>query len=97
MKKAMLIVLGLVGICLFAGARGWLGSDEELGEILEAPRPDATEAIRGGLSVFAHFSGFHGMDIESSAEGSRAAARHLRSHYDMANHAVAAAAHAQAC
>ena len=56
----------------------------------------AREAIRGGLSVFAHFSGFAGMDIESLPEGTRDAARHLRSGYDMKNHAVAAGAHAQA-
>ena len=56
----------------------------------------AREAIRGGLSVFAHFSGFHGMNIEALPEGTRAAARHLRSHYDMARHGEAAGAHAQA-
>ena len=64
--------------------------------VINPDREVAREAIRGGLSVFAHFSGFHGMDINSLPEGSRAAARHLRSHYDMANHAVAAGAHAQA-
>jgi hypothetical protein len=36
------------------------------------------------------------MDIESLPEGTREAARHLRTGYDMANHAVAAGAHAQA-
>ena len=56
----------------------------------------AREAIRGGLSVFAHFSGFHGMDIDSLPEGVRAAARHLRENYDMANHARGSGAHAQA-
>jgi len=56
----------------------------------------AREAIRGGLSVFAHFSGFEGMDIDSLPEEARAAARHLRTNYDMKNHAVAAGAHAQA-
>lgn len=56
----------------------------------------AREAIRGGLSVFAHFSGFKGMDIQSLPEGTRAAAQHLRTDYDMSNHAVAAGAHAQA-
>jgi 5,10-methylenetetrahydromethanopterin reductase len=61
--------------------------------------PEATvvrEAIRGGLSVFAHFSGFRGIDIESLPEGTREAARHLRQNYDMANHARTAGAHAQA-
>ncbi|MFK7895201.1 MAG: LLM class flavin-dependent oxidoreductase [Myxococcota bacterium] len=61
------------------------------------PDPEvAREAIRGGLSVFAHFSGFKGMDIQSLPEGTRAAAEHLRTDYDMDNHAVAAGAHAQA-
>ena len=56
----------------------------------------AREAIRGGLSVFAHFSGFAGMDIDSLPEGVRDAAQHLRTGYDMANHAVAGGEHAQA-
>ena len=56
----------------------------------------AREAIRGGLSVFAHFSGFDGMNIDALPEGTREAARHLRENYDMANHAVTAGAHAQA-
>lgn len=56
----------------------------------------AREAIRGGLSVFAHFSGFKGMDIDSLPERTRAAARHLRQNYDMANHAIGKGAHAQA-
>ncbi|MCH2170427.1 LLM class flavin-dependent oxidoreductase [Myxococcota bacterium] len=64
--------------------------------VIHPDREVAREAIRGGLSVFAHFSGFHGMDIETLPEGSRAAARHLRHHYDMANHALAGSAHAQA-
>ena len=61
------------------------------------PDPEvAREAIRGGLSVFAHFSGFQGMDIDSLPEGTRAAARHLRTGYDMKNHGVASGDHAQA-
>jgi 5,10-methylenetetrahydromethanopterin reductase len=56
----------------------------------------AREAIRGGLSVFAHFSGFRGMDIDALPAGTREAARHLRENYDMADHAVTAGAHAQA-
>ena len=39
MKKAILLVLGLVVIWIFAAARGWLGSDEEPGQVREAPRP----------------------------------------------------------
>ena len=61
------------------------------------PDPEvAREAIRGGLSVFAHFSGFRGMDIESLPEGARAAAEHLRHNYDMSHHGRAAGEHAQA-
>ena len=56
----------------------------------------AREAIRGGLSVFAHFSGFKGMDIDALPEGVRKAALHLGKNYDMANHAVSTGAHAQA-
>jgi len=64
--------------------------------VIHPDRSEAREAIRGGLSVFAHFSGFHGMDIDSLPEGTRAAARYLRSQYDMDNHALASGAHAQA-
>ena len=64
--------------------------------VINPDRDVAREAIRGGLSVFAHFSGFRGMDIESLPEGTRAAARHLRTDYDMVHHGEAAGAHAQA-
>ena len=64
--------------------------------VIHPDRDVAREAIRGGLSVFAHFSGFKGMDIESLPERARAAAQHLRSNYDMANHARGGGAHAQA-
>ena len=64
--------------------------------VVHEDRQVAREAIRGGLSVFAHFSGFQGMEIDSLPEGVRDAARHLRTGYDMKNHAVAAGAHAQA-
>ncbi|MCH2187686.1 LLM class flavin-dependent oxidoreductase [Myxococcota bacterium] len=64
--------------------------------VIHPDRAVAREAIRGGLSVFAHFSGFHGMEIESLPEGARAAAKHLRENYDMAYHGAAAGAHAQA-
>ena len=37
-----------------------------------------------------------GMEIDKLPEGVRAAARHLRTNYDMANHAVGAGEHAQA-
>jgi 5,10-methylenetetrahydromethanopterin reductase len=64
--------------------------------LIHEDRDVAREAIRGSLSVFAHFSGFEGMDIDSLPEGVRAAASHLRTEYDMENHAVSAGAHAQA-
>jgi 5,10-methylenetetrahydromethanopterin reductase len=64
--------------------------------VIHDDREVAREAIRGGLSVFAHFSGFKGMDIESLPEGTREAARHLRTGYNMTDHAVAAGDHAQA-
>ncbi len=56
----------------------------------------ARDAIRGGLSVFAHFSGFRGMDLDALPEPMRSAAAHLRDHYDMADHARATGANAQA-
>ena len=64
--------------------------------VVNPDRAVAREAIRGGLSVFAHFSGFHGMDIESLPEHARDAARKLRAGYDMAKHASSTGTHAQA-
>ena len=64
--------------------------------VVHPDRDVAREAIRGGLSVFAHFSGFAGMDIDALPERAQAAARHLRENYDMKNHAVTEGAHAQA-
>jgi hypothetical protein len=42
MKKAILIILGLAMLWLFAAVNGWLGSDEAPGEIRELPRPVAS-------------------------------------------------------
>ncbi len=56
----------------------------------------ARDAVRGGLSVFAHFSGFEGMKPEAMAPGLREAALHLRERYDMAGHALASSSHARA-
>ncbi|MDJ0853009.1 MAG: LLM class flavin-dependent oxidoreductase [Myxococcota bacterium] len=64
--------------------------------VVHADRKVARAAIRGGLASFAHFQGFRGMDIESLPEGTRDAARQLRSGYDMADHGRAGGAHAQA-
>jgi 5,10-methylenetetrahydromethanopterin reductase len=64
--------------------------------LINDDREVAREAIRGSLSVFAHFSGFQGMDISSLPESVQGAASHLRTAYDMKNHAVSAGAHAQA-
>lgn len=60
--------------------------------------PDAAaarEAVRGGLSVFAHFSGFSGMKTEAMDPALRAAAEHLRENYDMSGHGQAGSVHAQ--
>jgi 5,10-methylenetetrahydromethanopterin reductase len=56
----------------------------------------ARAAVRGGLSAFAHFSGFAGMKTESMDPALRDAALHLRSHYDVRDHGRADTAHAQA-
>jgi 5,10-methylenetetrahydromethanopterin reductase len=56
----------------------------------------ARAAARGGLSVFAHFSGFEGMKPEAMAPGLREAALHLRERYDMAGHGLASSGHASA-
>jgi len=64
--------------------------------VVNPDRAVAREAIRGGLSVFAHFSGFHGMDIDALPEHAREAARQLRTGYDMASHASSTGAHARA-
>jgi 5,10-methylenetetrahydromethanopterin reductase len=55
----------------------------------------ARAAVRGGLSVFAHFSGFAGMKTEAMDPALRDAASHLRSHYDVRDHGRSDTAHAQ--
>ena len=55
----------------------------------------ARQAVRGGLAVFAHFSGFAGMKPEAMDPSLRNAALHLRSHYDISDHGRATAAHAR--
>ena len=55
----------------------------------------ARAAVRGGLSAFAHFSGFRGMKPEAMDPALRDAALHLREHYDLRDHGRAAASHAQ--
>jgi 5,10-methylenetetrahydromethanopterin reductase len=56
----------------------------------------ARDAVRGGLSAFAHFSGFTGMKPESMDPALREAALHLRSNYDVRDHGRADTAHARA-
>ncbi|MBW2397091.1 MAG: DUF3604 domain-containing protein [Deltaproteobacteria bacterium] len=54
MKKALLAILALLtvaGIWLLAGANGWLGSDEEPGELRAASRPAATMAARSTVQT----------------------------------------------
>ena len=55
----------------------------------------ARAAVRGGLSAFAHFSGFSGMRPEAMNPALRDAALHLRQHYDLRDHGRAGTAHAQ--
>jgi len=56
----------------------------------------ARDAVRGGLSAFAHFSGFAGMKPEAMDPSLREAALHLRSNYDVRDHGRADTAHARA-
>ncbi len=61
--------------------------------------PDAAvarEAIRGGLAVFVHFSGFPGYDTDSLAPAAREVALRLRETYDFADHGKAGGSHSQA-
>jgi hypothetical protein len=54
MKKALLAIAALLtvaGIWLFAGANGWLGSDEEPGEIRAEPRSPATVEARSAVQI----------------------------------------------
>ena len=60
--------------------------------------PDAAAAraaVRGGLSVFAHFSGFGGMKPDAMDPALRDAALHLRENYDLRDHGRADASHAR--
>src|SRR4029078_7635039 len=56
----------------------------------------ARAAVRGGLSVFAHFSGFSGMKTEAMDPTLREAAVHLRQNYDLRGHGRSDTSHAQA-
>src|SRR6185369_10581367 len=56
----------------------------------------ARAAVRGGLSAFAHFSGFGGMKTEKMDPGLRDAANHLRENYDLRDHGRSDTPHAQA-
>jgi hypothetical protein len=54
MKKSLLaiaVLLTLAGIWLLAGANGWLGSDEEPGEIRAEPRSAATVEARSAVQT----------------------------------------------
>jgi len=51
MKKGILAALGLVGIWILAATNGWLGTEEEAGEILEASRPKATMESRSATQA----------------------------------------------
>ncbi len=64
--------------------------------VIHPDRELARESIRGGLSVFAHFSGFKGMDISKLPAYAQKSASHLRTDYEMHNHAVSTGGHAKA-
>ncbi len=55
----------------------------------------ARAAVRGGLAVFAHFSGFAGMKTDAMDPALREAALALRSGYDVRDHGRADTAHAR--
>lgn len=55
----------------------------------------ARAAVRGGLSVFAHFSGFSGMNPDAMTASLREAALHLRANYDHRGHGRSDAEHAR--
>ena len=55
----------------------------------------ARAAARGGLSVFAHFSGFRGMKTDTMDPALREAALHLRQKYDLRDHGRADTSHAR--
>ena len=55
----------------------------------------ARAAVRGGLSVFAHFSGFSGIKPEAMNPALREAALHLREYYGLRDHGRADTAHSQ--
>jgi 5,10-methylenetetrahydromethanopterin reductase len=83
-----------------AAAASWRDPDSlKLGAWINAVvHPDiaaARAAVRGGLSAFAHFSGFAGMKPEAMDPALREAALHLRANYDVRDHARADAAHAR--
>src|SRR5215470_16597419 len=59
------------------------------------PDAAARAAVRGGLSVFARFSGFSGMKPETMDPALRGAALHLRQHYDLRDHGRADTSHAR--
>lgn len=56
----------------------------------------ARDAVRGGLSVFAHFSSFSGMKTEAMDPSLRTAAESLRTGYDVRDHGRADTEHARA-
>ena len=55
----------------------------------------ARAAVRGGLSAFAHFSGFSGMKTDAMDPALRDAAVHLRENYDLRDHGRSETSHAQ--
>src|SRR5207253_9836731 len=66
-----------------------------INSVVHPDRAAARAAVRGGLSVFAHFSGFAGMQPEAMNASVSEGASHLRANYDHRDHGCADAAHAR--
>lgn len=81
-----------------AAAAGRAPGSLQLGAWINAVvHPDvaaARAAVRGGLAVFAHFSGFSGMKTDAMDPSLRNAADHLRENYDLRDHGRADTSHA---
>jgi len=67
-----------------------------INSVVHADVATARDAVRGGLAVFAHFSGFAGMDTSAMDGSLRHAAEQLRAGYDLQGHGKSDAGHAQA-
>jgi 5,10-methylenetetrahydromethanopterin reductase len=64
--------------------------------VIHSDRTVARNAVRGTVATFARFSAFSGSKLAALPGPLRAAAEHLRKHYDMAQHTRGEAEHARA-